>query len=295
MLNANVFKVCSKILRNDGNAPYILHHEQATDKVVVLFHGLSDSPFYFKSIANAIHAQGNNVVVALLPGHGKSDADADMQDPKLAQRWHAHVNEIMDLAGDFGEKIYVGGFSTGGILASHYVLKNPGKVKGLLLFSGALALDPTVESLAKIWGIKWFAKILDGDYQAIGPNPYKYPSVARYAAFQLTDVIFDTRSLIKQGKPLTLPIFAAHSMADITTPFSGVKDLMAYNKGVNSLFSIGREIDVCHGDLVINQLQVSEIGIESSAISNIMPCSVPKANPKHQEMLQATLQFLDDY
>ena len=37
---ANVFKVCSDSLKNDGNAPYILHHNKVTEKVVVLFHGL---------------------------------------------------------------------------------------------------------------------------------------------------------------------------------------------------------------------------------------------------------------
>lgn len=43
----NVFRVCSDSLKNDGNAPYILHHNKVTEKVVVLFHGLSDSPFFF--------------------------------------------------------------------------------------------------------------------------------------------------------------------------------------------------------------------------------------------------------
>ncbi|MFT4940936.1 MAG: esterase/lipase [Paraglaciecola sp.] len=288
----NVFRVCSAALRNDGNAPYILHHAQATEKVVVLFHGLSDSPFYLKSIANAIYAQGYNVVVALVPGHGKKDADQDMQDPKLAQRWYAHVDEIMDLANDFGEQIYIGGFSTGGALASRYVLLNPGKTQGLLLFSGALALDSTVETMAKIWGIKWFAKTVDGDYQALGPNPFKYPSVARYSAFQLTDVIFDIRSLIEQGKPLSLPIFVAHSMSDTTTIYAGVENLMAYNKGVNKVFKIAKEQDVCHGNIVLNQQQVTEIGIDSSALTEILPCSLPEANPQHAEMLQSALQFL---
>lgn len=288
----NTARVCSTVLKNDGNAPYILHHAQPTEKVVVLFHGLSDSPFYFKSIANAIHAQGNTVLVALVPGHGKKDADADMQDPQLAQRWYAHVDEIMDLAGDFGEQIYIGGFSTGGALASRYVMINPSKVKGLLLFSGALALDSTVESMANIWGVKWFAKTLDGDYQTVGPNPFKYPSVARYSGFQLTDVIFDVRSLIEQEKPLALPIFVAHSMSDITTPYFGVESLMAYNKGVNSVFKISKEFDVCHADVVVNQQQVTEMAIDTSSMTEILPCSVPQANPQHAEMLQSMLQFL---
>ena len=176
----NVFRVCSDSLKNDGNAPYILHHNKVTEKVVVLFHGLSDSPFYFRSIAQSMHQQGHNVVVALMPGHGKKQADDDMQDPELADHWRAHVSEVVEYAAVLGKQSYLGGFSTGGALATEYILQNPKAVKGLMLFSGALALDSSVESLAHIWGIQWLAKILDGEYATQGPNPYKYPSVARF-------------------------------------------------------------------------------------------------------------------
>ena len=35
----------------EGNEPRILHHGQSTDDVIVLVHGLSDSPFYMLAIA----------------------------------------------------------------------------------------------------------------------------------------------------------------------------------------------------------------------------------------------------
>jgi pimeloyl-ACP methyl ester carboxylesterase len=291
----NVFKVCSDSLKNDGNAPYILHHHKITKKVVVLFHGLSDSPFYFRSIAQSIYQQGNNVVVALMPGHGKKQADEDMQDPRLADRWREHVSEMVGFSGGLGEQVYVGGFSTGGVLATEYILQNPKVVTGLMLFSGALALDSSVESMAKIWGIQWLAKVLDGEYETLGPNPYKYPSVARFSAFELTEVIFSVRELIAQGAPLNLPIFAAHSMADITTPIIGVKNLMVVNKGPNTLFEIPKELDVCHADMVINQEQLSEMNFDASMLEEIMPCNVPKANPKHSEMLNALSKYLTTY
>jgi pimeloyl-ACP methyl ester carboxylesterase len=288
----NVFKVCSEKLKNDGNAPYILHHNKATKKVVVLFHGLSDSPFFFRSIAQSIHQQGINVVVALMPGHGKKQADEDMQDARLADRWREHVTEMIEYSKGLGQQVYVGGFSTGGALATEYILQNPKVVKGLMLFSGALALDPSVESMANIWGIQWLAKILDGEYETQGPNPFKYPSVARFSAFELTEVIFSVRELIEQGAPLNLPIFAAHSMADNTTPIIGVKNLMAVNKGSNTLFEISKEVDVCHADVVINEEQLSDMSYDASMLEEILPCDVPKANPKHAEILTSLNQFL---
>jgi pimeloyl-ACP methyl ester carboxylesterase len=291
----NVFKVFSDTLKNDGNAPYILHHNKMTKKVVVLFHGLSDSPFFLRSIAQSIHQQGNNVIVALTPAHGKKQADEDMQDADLADRWRAHVSELVEFSASLGEQIYVGGFSTGGALATEYVLQNPTSVAGLMLFSGALALDSSVESMANIWGIQWLAKTLDGEYETLGPNPYKYPSVARFSAFELTEVIFSIRSLMDQGAILDLPIFAAHSMADTTTPIVGVKNLMDSNKGPNTLFEISQDLDVCHADVVINDEQLSDINYDASALEEILPCDVPKANPKHAEMLDSLRQFLATY
>mgnify|MGYP000088382097 FL=1 len=258
----------------------------------MLFHGLSDSPFLLTTIAQSLYDQGYNVLVALLPGHGKKEADADMQDPELAARWHDNVRNMIDLAPEFGSDLYIGGFSTGGALAAQHVLENPNEAKGLLLFSGALALDPSVETMANIWGIKWLAKTLDGDYQSVGPNPFKYPSVARYSAFQLTDVIFSVRDLIEQQKPLDIALFAAHSEADNTTPISGVKDLIAYNKGKSILFSIDNDLDVCHADLVVNNEQIQQMDFDESQVTEILPCSVPKANPKHQKMLGALQAFI---
>lgn len=291
----HTFKVCSKVLKNDGNAPYILHHGMQTQKVVVLFHGLSDSPFFLRSIAQAIYQQGVNVVVALLPGHGKKDADLDMQDPALASRWGQHVDRIMALAPSLGENLYIGGFSTGGTLATQYVLTHPQQVKGLLLYSGALALTSSVETMANIWGVKWLAKTLDGEYQTVGPNPYKYPSVARYSALQLTDVIFTVRGMMKSKPALDLPIFAAHSKADVTTMFAGIEALMQHNQGDNVLFVIPEELQVCHADLVVNEGQITDMHFDESQVVEVLPCSVPKANPIHDKMLAATLAFLQQH
>jgi pimeloyl-ACP methyl ester carboxylesterase len=294
-ISDSLFRVCSTVLKNEGNAPYILHHGKSTEKVVVLFHGLSDSPFFFKSIASAIFEQGNNVVVALLPGHGKKDADADMQDPALAIRWQDHVRQVMASVNGLGKDKYIGGFSTGGALATQYVLSHPDQAKGLLLYSGALALDSGVETLAGIWGIKWLTKTMDGEYLTSGPNPYKYPGVASYSAVQLADVIFDVRERLKQSDGFNLPVFVAHSKADVTTLFSGVESLMAANKGDNTLFAIAADLAVCHADLVVSKQQLQEMHYDKSHVSDNEACSVPSANPKHPEMLVATLKFLQNH
>lgn len=288
----HVFRVCSAALRNEGNAPYILHHQQVSEKVVVLFHGLSDSPYFLNSIAEALFQQGYNVVVALSPGHGKLDADQDMQDPLLAQRWYQHVDQIMALAEPMGNKHYIGGFSTGGALATHYSFRHPENVDGLLLFSGALQLDDSAEFLLHMWGIDMLSKWMDGDYQTDGPNPYKYPTVARHSALMLMNVIDEIRSFEDEGRALNFPIFSAHSKVDATVMFTGIENLLAYNQGTNQLFAIGEEVNVCHADLVINQQQLTDMHFDMSKVKDPGPCSIPHANPKHAEMLNAMAMFL---
>lgn len=286
------FSVCSSALRNDGNAPYLLHHGKSTEKVIVLFHGLSDSPFFLRSIAEAFYGEGYNVVVALLPGHGLLDADKIMEDPELANRWRKHVAAVVELADGLAANTFIGGFSTGGALASEYTLRNPQKVQGLLLFSGALRLESKAEMLANVWGMRWVAKKMDGDYQTKGRNPFKYPAVSTFAAFQLVDVIMSVRALLEDNSALNLPLFVAHSQADTTTLIQGVTDLMAYNQAQNTFFEIPKSAEVCHADLVVGAQQLVDMHYDSANLEDVNACSVPKANPMHAEMLNAALAFL---
>jgi pimeloyl-ACP methyl ester carboxylesterase len=285
------FTLCSDALRNEGNSPFVLHHGAPTETTIVLFHGLSDSPFFFRSIAAKLHESGATVIVGLLPGHGKKDADDDMEDSKLAKRWSAHVDEVIAYAHTLSPKVVVGGFSTGGALVTLHILKHPDTIDGLMLFSGALALDESVEDMADIWGIETLAKILDWSYETSGPNPYKYPSVAKYAAFKLLDVIFAVRAELDKGNVPNLPIFVAHSEADVTTPIRGVKQLQSVNKGPNSSFFIEQSYDVCHADVPVSAQQLIEMQFDASQVTDPETCSIPHANPVHQQMLQAMMDF----
>jgi alpha-beta hydrolase superfamily lysophospholipase len=287
------YRVCSSALRNEGNAPFILHHNKVTEKVVVLFHGLSDSPFFFKSIAETIHKQGYNVIVALVPGHGLKDADADMEDSDLSERWKRHTANIMKIAPEFGERMAIGGFSTGGALALNYLLSaNDPKLDALMLYSGAMQLDSSAERMLGIWGISVVAKLLDGDYQTNGPNLYKYPGVAKHSAIMLMNIINENRELMETST-LNTSIFSAHSEADRTTLFTGIESVMAQNKGANDLFAIPAELNVCHADVPVNAEQVEQMQFDRSQLEEINDCDVPLPNPMHQEMLERTVAFLE--
>lgn len=291
----NRFAVCADSLRGEGNAPFILMQSETDSPVAVLVHGLSDSPFFVSAIADELYSQGYTVIAPLLPGHGLKDADADMEDDLLAERWQAHIDEVITLAlgASSSGKVVVGGFSTGGALSVDYTLKHPDNVKGLMLFSGALALNGNVESLSKIWGMRWLAKMLDGDYKTDGPNPQKYPKVASFAGLELMSLIREIREQLEQGATITVPVFIAHSEADQTTPIEGVENLLASVDANNTFYVIDASHNLCHADLVVNRRLLEKMNFDKNRADLSETCSVPQVNPQFFPMMRALRGFVE--
>lgn len=285
---------CSSQLKNAGNAPYVLLPVGRPKAVIVLFHGLSDSPFFMRSLAEYLQVKGYMVVAPLSPGHGKLEADADMQDDELGKRWLEHIDKIMGFSLSFELPTVVGGFSTGGTFATHYAIRHADKVDAILLFSGALRLASSAETMSKIWGMKSLAKLLDGEYETMGPNPFKYPSVASYSALVLMDLIQEVREMLKENT-VRLPIFAAHSLADKVTLFEGIEETTAAIKGKHTIFKVDEEYDLCHADLPISSAQLISVKFDKSQVNENERCAVPKANPLHDNMLLMLDVFLREH
>jgi esterase/lipase len=289
------FVFCAEELRNAGNAPFVLWHRQfdgsmATDHpVVVLLHGLSDSPFYLQSVAQAVHQAGMNVVVGLLPGHGlKTNSESILHDNNLRQIWRDYTDNLIAASNSLGNGIVVGGFSTGGALAVDHILRYPGQTKGLLLFSGALALADNAETLSKIPFAKWLSKWIDGDYPEAGTNPYKYPNISSHAALILMDIIRNIRTGLHDSTGLKLPIFVAHSQSDNVTPIAGVEGLLSFSVAEHTVIQIAESMAVCHAAVPLTKQQVQQINEKDP--NPLVNCDSPEYNPVHAQMI-AMMQF----
>ena len=288
--NSRVIQYCANQLRNDGNGPFMLLHQGVTTQVVVLLHGLSDSPYYMRAIATTLHEAGYNVVVGLLPGHGVDEPIKVLHSAELATLWRDYTAQLIQLAQPLGDNLVIGGFSTGGALATDYMLDNLSQVDGLMLFSGALRLADNAETLSKIPFAKWLSRMIDGDYATASLNPYKYPEVSNHAALVLMDIIRDIRQKLADSTGITIPIFAAHSQSDQVTPIAGIQELISYAVAPHTLFEIDASMNVCHANLPLNQAQVSQIGgNDANPLSN---CDALKANPVHHHMMAMAVNFL---
>ena len=169
---------------------------------VLLVHGLSDSPYSMRSLAETFLAQGYYVVALRMPGHGTLPSgllDVTWED------WYGAVVLAAKHAaarGGEGNPFIVGGHSTGAALLTLYSLRSltdtslP-KPTDMHLVSAAIGISPfaaltnVVSSLSFVPGLeksRWLDVLPEYD-------PYKYNSFPVNAAnqiYRLTHVVQET-------------------------------------------------------------------------------------------------------
>ena len=230
---------------------------------VLLVHGLSDSPYIMRGLAEYLHGQGWYVVVLRLPGHGT--APSGLLNVKW-QDWAAAVRlAAKDIAATIGpgRPLVLGGFSTGGALVVEYALsQRQGEVlpkpSNLLLFSPAIGVSSmarwasTVDALSALPGLHKLAwETLSIEY-----DPYKYNSFPVNAGAQiwkLTKRIDDQLSdLARRGGATGLPrILAFQSGADATVSTVAVIRAL-YGRLPNE----GHRLVLFDANRVANELQI---------------------------------------
>ncbi len=277
--------------RDPGNWPKILHHGRRTDRVLVLIHGLKDSPGYLEEIGRRFAARGINVLLPLLPAHGRRDPTAEMRRVNRSE-WRSTVNRTVEIAATLGSELSIGGLSTGGALAIDKCLRHPTSVDGkVFLFAAALGL-PTKARL--VLSSRLVTRLCDALTErkagsGIGGNPLKYTRDFFAAGRQVHLLIRDIRRRagadFKRLASLSDRIFVAHSEADVTIPPGAVKRLVdPSDPGQHHL--VPRALDVAHADLVMAEPMIYD------KLTPNEP-DPPRANPEFEPMIEKALAFLE--
>jgi alpha-beta hydrolase superfamily lysophospholipase len=151
----------------------------------LLVHGLTDSPYAMRALAETLHAQGIEVTVLRLPGHGT--LPSMMTRMRLAD-WEAAVRlAAQDAAArrPAGTPFYLGGFSTGGALVLSHALEalddaTLPRATRLFLIAPAVRIVPAaalanVLDLAAVLPVASLQKV---KWQELAPeyDPYKFNS-----------------------------------------------------------------------------------------------------------------------
>jgi alpha-beta hydrolase superfamily lysophospholipase len=205
---------------------------------VLMLHGLSDSPYSLRALAERLDAAGARVVGLRLPGHGTAPSgllDVGWRDWTAAVRLAAR-----HLAARVGadKPLLLVGYSNGAALAVELAVAalegeaGVPRVDGLVLLSPAIRVTPAAAlagwqaALARLIGQDTLA------WSDVQPefDPYKYNSFTLNAAEQIRGL---TRSVAERLDRLAArgggrigfpPVLAFQSVVDATIPAAAVVD-----------------------------------------------------------------------
>lgn len=124
-------------------------HGAPTEKVLLLVHSYTHAPGEMRELGRMFAAQGYTVFPILLEGHGpRSTLAGGTHSLKYTSRqeWKRDVEFGLNLAHAFGKKVFMAGYSLGGLLSILEGAKENPRIDGLL------AIAPPVGLHDRLWG-----------------------------------------------------------------------------------------------------------------------------------------------
>ena len=174
-------------------------------KGVLLVHGILETPYAMRDIGKELSARCFLVRSILLPGHGTRAGDLLTV---TADDWEAAVEYgVRSLRNDV-DRIYVGGFSLGGLLSALSALREP-DIEAALLFAPALGV--TYPLLAH--QSSWLRHLKDWLDKNPAPLPVRYQSMSTNAVAQVVELTKRYDRRVDNGFPV--PAFVVVSSDDI--------------------------------------------------------------------------------
>lgn len=144
-------------------ASRLLDHGEASDVVVVLFHGLTNCPQQFVDFGTELYDEGANVLILRAPRHGLANAAGDgiggvsNTDGLTATELADYADEAIDIAAGLGDDVRVLGLSMGGVLAT-WVAQERADVDRVVAVAPAMSI-PRVPGFLTTGFINLFDKL----------------------------------------------------------------------------------------------------------------------------------------
>lgn len=109
-------------------------HGDRTKKVVVLVHGLTNSPRQFEELGQMLFKDGYNVLIPRMPFHGLKTHTVSELGNTTTEDLRLFSDEIADMAAGLGEEVTVVGLSGGGTVAA-WIAQNRSDVDKAVLIA----------------------------------------------------------------------------------------------------------------------------------------------------------------
>ena len=143
---------------------FILTHEDKPTGAVLLFHGLTGSPFELKKYGQFLYNNGYDVYAESLPGHG--DNFEDIYTVKYTDWLNFAYTRFEDLRSKY-DKVFISGICLGAVLALAVGIKYQEKVDGIIALSTTLFLDG--------WRLPWYKILIPIGLSTLVRYYYNYP------------------------------------------------------------------------------------------------------------------------
>jgi esterase/lipase len=173
---------------------------------ILLIHGLSESPFSMRDMANKFIEQGYGIQSVLLPGHGSNPQDLHHTNK---EQWIRATQYAFNQLKQKNEKVIIAGVSLGAALALNCAI-DFSDVAALILIAPALQIATRKPTYMKLHNILLALKLIHSE------NKYDY---AKYP-YSTTKTLKAALSLMRRvrlkikNKKFTIPIFGAVTLED---------------------------------------------------------------------------------
>lgn len=140
----------------------LLSHGEKTDRVVVLIHGLTNSPRQFVEMGEELYGQGYNVLILRMPYHGLKSLDVGELSKVKAEDLAQYADQVVDIAAGLGDNVTVVGLSGGGTVAG-WIAQNREDVDRAVLIAPFYGIYP-IPTLLDYMYINLFSRIPNYDF-----------------------------------------------------------------------------------------------------------------------------------
>jgi len=133
-------------LANPAIRSLLLTHGGPTRRVYVFVHGITNSPRQFEELGHLLHARGHNVLIPMLPRHGRRSMRLRELRGLRAEEFRDYADATVDIAAGLGQEIIAIGISGGASVVGWMAQNRAEMDTGLLLapFVGVPRVHPFV-------------------------------------------------------------------------------------------------------------------------------------------------------
>lgn len=146
-----------------------LKHKNTPASTVLLFHGMTGSPFELKKYGQYLHSLGYDVYAYCLPGHGDF---ADNIKNVTYEDWLRSAYAQFDNLYKKYKKVFVAGLCLGAVLCLALAIRYQKKVAGIISLSTTLFLDG--------WRMPWYSFLMPIGLSTLIRFYYSYPEGEPY-------------------------------------------------------------------------------------------------------------------